>query len=174
MKKIILSAVAFSLVLFANNTNAQSTISGTGPAGHLAFIGQQPTHYLGWQNNAIPLYFRTGFHGGTRNRMLIRQGGFGVAGGRVAMGNNLPNNFIPRSRLHLHQTAGVTDIRFSNNVTGSFTNDGLQIGINRGGNAWLRLWENRDMLFYTNNILRMKIFRGNNYNTPTKYDHCLS
>ena len=38
---------------------------------------------------------------GAINRLLIMDGGTAATGGRVAMGNNLPTNFIPQARLQL-------------------------------------------------------------------------
>jgi len=72
------------------------------------------------------------------NRMTIFGFGTGNAAGRVAMGNNLPANFIARSRLHLHQNSGNTNIRFTNNTIGSLATDGFQVGITKSGLAQVR------------------------------------
>jgi len=76
------------------------------------------------------------------NRMTIFGFGTGNAAGRVAMGNNLPANFIARSRLHLHQNSGNTNIRFTNNTIGSLATDGFQVGITKSGMAQVRQREN--------------------------------
>jgi len=64
--------------------------------------------------NNNPLMFTTN----GIERMLINNGGIGVADGRVALGNNLPFGFIPANRLHLHQDSGTNGIQFTNNFTG--------------------------------------------------------
>ena len=46
-------------------------------------------------------------------RSILRGGGTGNNAGRMALGNNLPNNFTPRARLHLHQNGGFTNLRFT-------------------------------------------------------------
>ena len=76
------------------------------------------------------------------NRMTIFGFGTGNNAGRVAMGNNLPANFIARSRLHLHQNFGNNNIRFTNNTTNALASDGFQIGINKFGVAQVRQREN--------------------------------
>ncbi|MCB9188850.1 MAG: hypothetical protein H6599_06165 [Flavobacteriales bacterium] len=81
---------------------------------------------LGTDNTAnFPLRIQTN---GTQ-RVLIDNGGVGVNTGRVVFGNDLPNNFTPQARLHLHQTGGVVATRFTNDNTGFTANDGLAIGI---------------------------------------------
>jgi len=76
------------------------------------------------------------------NRMTIFGFGTGNNAGRVAMGNNLPANFIARSRLHLHQNSGNTNIRFTNNTIGSLATSGFQVGITKSGMAQVRQREN--------------------------------
>ncbi|MCB9188852.1 MAG: hypothetical protein H6599_06175 [Flavobacteriales bacterium] len=82
------------------------------------------SNYLGSLQNT-PIVFGTN---GTQ-RVLIDNGGVGVNTGRVVFGNDLPNNFTPQARLHLHQTGGVVATRFTNDNTGFTANDGLAIGI---------------------------------------------
>jgi len=91
------------------------------------------------------------------NRMTIFGFGTGNAAGRVAMGNNLPANFIARSRLHLHQNSGNTNIRFTNNTIGSLATDGFQVGITKSGLAQVRQRENLAMKFYTDDVERMHL-----------------
>lgn len=58
MRKILIICIFGVLVL--NNSNAQSTISGAGNIGHQAIPGSVwNTHYVGWNNNQIPLWFNT-------------------------------------------------------------------------------------------------------------------
>src|SRR5574343_82677 len=65
-------------------------------------------------------------------RMIIDGGNQTQPGGRIAIGNNLPNNFAPQSRVHIHQTGGGglnnTFIRFTTNVTNNTASDGFAIG----------------------------------------------
>src|SRR5574343_907017 len=104
------------------------TIKLDSQSSTLSHIGAGPADYLGWQNNAIPLWFQTsGF-----NRLIIDNGNQTQTGGRIAIGNNLPNNFAPQSRVHIHQTGGGglnnTFIRFTTNVTNNTASDGFAIG----------------------------------------------
>jgi hypothetical protein len=93
--------------------------------------------------------------------MIMRQGGIGIAGGRIAIGNNLPAGFTPRARLHLHQSAGLNHVQFTSNTTFNGTNpqvvSGFHVGINNTNEAILRQRENNAMRFYTRNTERMYI-----------------
>lgn len=65
-------------------------------------------------------------------------GNAGMNGGRIGIGNNLPANFIPQSRIHIHQiglntpVANNTYIRFTNSFTGAGANSGFAIGNSNG------------------------------------------
>lgn len=111
-----------------------------------------PTDYLGTNNNQ-PLNIYTNGIG----RLKINNGGGGNNAGRIAMGNNLPANFNPSSRLHLHQNGGQNRIGFTNNGTGTAGNDGFQVGINNAGEALINQRENQPMRFYTANTQRIHI-----------------
>jgi hypothetical protein len=84
------------------------------------------------------------------------------------MGNNLPNNFAPLSRLHLHQDAGVNTIRFTTGNMGGV--NGFQVGYDASGNAPNRRYaqllnhENTAMKFFTNAAQRMHINPDNQSN----------
>jgi len=138
--KLLLSALL--IVLISKQGFSQSDIAGLG--GHVGI----PGYYVGWNGGtAIPLNiqhlnnlninFRTNFAAappGAGNRMIIMNGGFGNFGGFIAMGNNLPNGFIPQSRLHLHQSTlfpilSGPYMRFTNVLTGATAADGFLIGI---------------------------------------------
>lgn len=61
------------------------------------------------------------------NRLLMEKGFGTQTDGRIAIGNNLPNNFVPLSRLHIHQITGLNANGFM------FRTDGL--------NSIDNLWE---------------------------------
>lgn len=83
--------------------------------------------YLGFNNTsgANPLLTRTN----NINRMLIFGGTAGNTQGRVALGNNLPNSFLPANRLHLHQDNGNFGIQFTNNNTGITAANGFEMNL---------------------------------------------
>ncbi|WKZ76032.1 MAG: tail fiber domain-containing protein [Vicingaceae bacterium] len=99
---------------------------------------------------------------GAINRMLIVDGSIAPTAGRIAMGNNLPNNFAPQARLHLHQTDLVNTIRFTtDNMLGG---NGFEIGYDASSNvqnqqyAEIHNRENTAIKFFTNgNTQRMHI-----------------
>ncbi|MCC7331634.1 MAG: tail fiber domain-containing protein, partial [Flavobacteriales bacterium] len=99
---------------------------------------------------------------GAINRMLIVDGNTASASGRIAMGNNLPINFTPLSRLHLHQTNFVNTIRFTtdNMINGI----GFEVGYDATSNvqnqqyAEIHNRENTPIKFFTTgNNQRMHI-----------------
>ena len=99
------------------------------------------------------------------NRMFIDNGAAGIAAGRIAMGNNLPANFAPQARLHLHHTGGGnTNLLFTNVVTGATLNDGLEIGMTVTGEAYFTNKENgRNFTWYNRGpglIARMRLYDG--------------
>lgn len=57
------------------------------------------------------------------NRMFINNGGAGNINnnGSMALGDNLPNGFIPTARLHIHVTPSnvLNTTRYTSNTTGS-------------------------------------------------------
>jgi|GEM_PF-3890648 len=143
--KFIISVLSF--VLFSYQTFSQSTITGIGIAGH---NGGPIGNYVGWQN-ANPLWFRTNDATNSRNRMIITDGAFGPNTGQIAMGNNLPNNFAPTARLHLHQDVASNNfISFTHIGVGATATDGFRIGITNVGFAELRQQENLPIIFYEN------------------------
>ncbi len=85
--------------------------------------------------------------------MLIVDGNTASAAGRIAIGNNLPNNFAPQARLHLHQTDSVNTIRFTtDNMLGG---NGFEIGYDASSNiqnqqyAEIHNRENTAIKFFT-------------------------
>jgi len=142
-----------SFALFCQQANSQSTYFGLGPLGHLGTVAA--TDYLGWQNATIPLFFRTNYLAATAglgNRQIITDGGFGPLDGRIAMGNNLADAFAPVDRLHLNQNTGTTAIRFTNNAIGVTGNDGLQIGNDIAGAAFINQYEVQTFKFSNRNL----------------------
>lgn len=112
MKKII---ILFLLAIFVSNISAQSTTASTNAGGGSNVYNR----YLGWDNNTIPLWFKT--NGAVRariNNTLTPSGttaqytinGFGWSqgvntSGYVGIGQNLNNvwsNKGPFSMLHLN------------------------------------------------------------------------
>jgi hypothetical protein len=61
------------------------------------------------------------------NRLVMYNGGTANNAGRIATGNNLPNNFVPQARLHLYQTGGFNNLRFTTDATGHTAADGQVI-----------------------------------------------
>ncbi len=101
-------------------------------------IGNSPAWYVGW-NPLVTVPLRIEHQGNQQitfstngfNRMFLDNGGAGQAGGRLALGNNLPAGFAPQSRLHIHQTGVAnnnTYIRFTNSLTGPGPTNGFAIG----------------------------------------------
>jgi len=135
--KLKLSFSILSMLYFCNLSYSQSDVAG--PTGHL----RVPGYFVGWSPGlgsvAGPLDIRNDFTQpidfwtNSFRRMRITDGGSGQNLGRIAMGNNLPTNFTPLSRLHLHQDAGINSIRFTtNNMAGG---TGLQVGYDATSNT---------------------------------------
>ena len=86
----------------------------------------------------------------------MTNGGNGPLNGQIAFGNALANNFIPTSRLHLHQTSGFVGTRNSTDFTGSTFTDGFLTGWvdpngSSNGLAFISLFEpNADISYFTN------------------------
>jgi hypothetical protein len=109
------------------------------------------------------MWFTTGA-AAAQYRMMIAGGGTANSDGFIGMGNNLPTGFVPQCRLHLHQTAGQTFMKFTNGTIGSTAVDGLSIGNTNVGFAFYVNFEpDQPHVFATNdgnptgNIERMRI-----------------
>lgn len=140
-KSIKLLLVSF-LLMESTRLISQSSFNG-----HLG--GNVTTDWCGW-NAASPIPFSLEHRGNQQMqfstngfRRLIIDGGpgngnAGMNGGRIGIGNNLPANFIPQSRIHIHQiglnnaVANNTYIRFTNSFTGPGANAGFAIGNSNG------------------------------------------
>lgn len=67
----------------------------------------------------------------------------------------------PKDKIHLHEpSSGLSLIKFTNTTTGETDTDGFDIGISAVENVLLLNRENTDMIFYTNDTLRMRIEAG--------------
>ncbi len=166
-----------SILVVADNLSiyAQAT-HGVGALGNRRLAA---TDFLGWDGlgvNPGPLDIRNDFADninfrtgpGQFLRMLMRDGGAGNNAGRIAMGNNLPDGFIPRSRLHLHQTGGNVRLQFTRNNVGNLGSDGFQLGItgvlNTPANpyhAYINHREDAPIKIFTTNTERMHINADN-------------
>lgn len=132
MKNKLLQVVFITICLLPSFSSAQGgSPSNTrlGPGNFLGFSGGIPGQ-LDIRNdfNQQMLFSTNSF-----TRMIIDNGGGLQAGGRIAIGNNLPAGFNPSARLHIHQiTAATTSntpfVKFTTNVTGSLVTDGFSIG----------------------------------------------
>ena len=100
-KSLLLGAVASLFLGTAINAQVTSpTNVSTPPPQFVGFNGVGVPEELQIRNDFnLPI----SFHTNGIQRILVDNGGGGFAAGRVAMGNNLPNNFAARDRLHLHQ-----------------------------------------------------------------------
>ena len=127
-----------AIVLFGISLVTQYGFSQDWRLGGNTDFGPPPASGLVSNSNYFGSLQNTPIRIGTNsfNRMIIDNGpgigNAGLTGGRITIGNNLPNNFAPQSRLHIHQTGGAginsTYIRFTNNFTGSGPNNGFAIG----------------------------------------------
>ncbi len=130
MKKKYKILSAILLLLLGTTSFAQVTqLNNFSP-----FVGAP---FLGWDGTGVPrpLEIRNNFnrpitmHTNSIQRAIFRQGNTTSAAGRVAFGNNLPANFIPRSRLHLHHDdISNVSVRFTNLSTGTSPIDGFIVG----------------------------------------------
>lgn len=144
-------------VTFYTHVSSQADVAFA--PGH---IGTNPLWYCGWNAaTTFPLNithfgpqninFRTTYAFApplAGNRMIITDGLFGVAAGRIAMGNSLLNSFVPTARLHLHQTAGTPNLRFTTTATGSLATNGFEIGMFNTGFAYLSTYQNNQPITF--------------------------
>ena len=87
-------------------------------------------------------------------------------------GNIGVNTSSPLSRLHINDTAGGSNgtyVKFTDSVWGGDVRVGKEDGINN--DAWLGVWTNNNVNFYTNGVKRLTIDTGGNTgfgtNTPS-------
>jgi hypothetical protein len=126
--------------------------------------------YLGYFNNAGPLWFRNNSPTLNENRMLIMNGAFGNNDGQIAIGNNLPNNFAPSARFHLHQTGGLVFTRYTTDNIRATNQDGFMTGINNNGQSFLVNFEDdQPMSFMTENLPNPSPFERMRINANNLY-----
>ncbi|HXB40830.1 MAG TPA: tail fiber domain-containing protein [Bacteroidia bacterium] len=177
MKKIY-RKIAITIVTILSFQQIYS--QGTNPT-HLGIFGQ----WEGW-NGLTPFSFDLEHRGGaaaqtinfktnTFNRMIIANGPGTPGGGRIAMGDALPNGFVPTARLHLHEVpaiGGSPFLRFTAPITGTSATDGLEMGISSVGFASIINWEpTQQITINTNNgsannffeRLRFNAFNNNGF-----------
>jgi hypothetical protein len=89
--------------------------------------------------------------GGNINRIVIKDGGVGSASGNIAIGNNLPANFNPNARLHLHHDDNSqVNLRFTHAGTGPTASDGSRLVLNPQADFFMINHEaDRDLYFLT-------------------------
>jgi hypothetical protein len=100
------------------------------------------------------LGLRTGnaLAGGSGLRMLLRGENNNNGGsGRMALGNDLPETFVPTERLHLHHTNSTSPvrIRFTNDNIGNTATDGTYMGIQDNGLFRITQNESQPLVFQT-------------------------
>lgn len=155
--------LAIILATFVQTASAQPLVDWQ-LIGNVVAAGQflgttnpQPLHLQTMLGQ--PMRFRTNFGAaplGAGNRMIITDGGFGNNGGQIAIGNNLPNVFVPADRFHIHQTGGPTNVRITANFTGNTATDGVSLGLRGIPPAAIvdafeiHQWEDAPIDFFTN------------------------
>ena len=130
MKKLTKWMAIIGIIVMMN-FNSYSQVSVLGNAGavgnYVGWNAAQPFPVTVAHKGNFPILFETN----GINRMILDNGGGGQAGGRLALGNNLPAGFAPQSRMHIHQVGvnnNATYIRFTNSLTGALNTDGFAIG----------------------------------------------
>lgn len=164
-----LTFLAFSII-FSNILLGQGGIPGNNRTG-------LPGQFLGYNTGTSgPLDIRNDFNDrinfftNTQTRMFI-DGGSGINGGRIAIGNNLPVGFVPQSRIHIHQVGNPiplnsTYVRFTNGLTGLTATDGFAIG-----NSSSAFGPQGDVQLQQYEQAPLSIFLPNAANALTNYFH---
>ena len=119
------------------NLNAWRMYTGAGNGTERFRLYTQPNNNVFFQTTTANAIYgiRTGNSFTNNIRMLIRGE---IAGdsttGRMALGNSLPETFIPQERLHLsHTNATGVNIRFTNSSTSFGATDGVNTGVQSNG-----------------------------------------
>ncbi len=200
MKKVTQRAgIATLMILLCVISYAQVSNPTNGPGFAAQYVGWNAAQ--GFPLNIShfgpqPMRFRTNYALAAPtlgNRMIITDGNFQSGGGRIAIGNDLPDGFAPLSRLHLHNeqngapTPGFNFIRFTNNLTGVLGTSGSGLGISPQNEFQFRQWEvDLGMSFWTRRtaVIQQRMFLthdvtadvprlgiGNGLSTPLTYIH---
>ena len=99
------------------------------------------------QNNAVEFFNSSG------NKLFTTGNNLTVADGKIGVGTDDPVTKL----VVADSGSGHADMRFQNSTTGYATNNGFWVGINNNENALLYNYYNSNMLFATNDDVKMRI-----------------
>ena len=80
--------------------------------------------------------------------------------GNVGIGTSSPTSQNGKV-LHIHNSSGATDLRLTNNTTGTTSTNGTILSLS-SSKAYLYNYENDDIVFGTNNLEKMRISSSGN------------
>ncbi|MFN9338299.1 MAG: beta strand repeat-containing protein, partial [Candidatus Kapaibacterium sp.] len=146
--------------LISNGSGQWSWLSANNPSGQDGFWSLRGNAGTSTANNFI----------GTTDNVDLRIRTNGIERIRVeSTGNGYVGigNIDAQQILHIHDGSNATYLKITNSNSGSGGNDGFDIGINTSSVGELRLRENQNMAFFTNNNQRMTILSGGNVGIGT-------
>jgi hypothetical protein len=167
------TAIASNRLVVGDDSNgatgapASAIAVGSAAGPSIVTLGQSATARvtLGWAYNATPAsaYARIST-AGTSNPLVLQD-----VGGNVGIGTSSPVNLLQIN----NPAAAATSLRITNSNTGMTATDGLGLGIDPGGSAYLWQYENNVLYFGTNNTERMRIDAAGNVGigTTSPTDH---
>jgi hypothetical protein len=126
-------------------------INSPGRFNFSSYTGAVATHNLGF-------YYNDGSSGISQTLMYF-----------LANGNTGIGTFTPVQKLHLHNSTGTNNsyAMFTNPTTGQSATDGLLVGVNSLGNAFINNQESSRLHFGTANVNRMIISDNGNIGIGT-------
>ena len=151
------SSPSEKLEINSGTGNIGAKIVSTDSLAVIAFKDNSTTdvQYLGANGDNLV------FHAGTSpsERMRID------SSGNVGIGTTSPT---PQNGkvLHIHNPSGATDLRLTNNTTGTALGNGTILTLS-SSTAYLYNYENADFVFGTNNLERIRIKSGGNVGIGT-------
>jgi hypothetical protein len=140
--------------LFIENSSGNSAgltiASGTSDSGRLAFAdtGSSLIGLLAYDHSNNSMQFTT--NGSERMRI--------DSSGNIGIGTSSPTSQNGKV-LHIHNSSGATDLRLTNNTTGTASGNGTILTLS-SAKAYLYNYENDDIVFGTNNAEAMRITSG--------------
>jgi hypothetical protein len=146
--------------LISNGSGQWSWLSANNSSGQDGFWSLRGNAGTSTANNFI----------GTTDNVDLRIRTNGIERIRVeSTGNGYVGigNIDAQQILHIHDGSNATYLKITNSNSGSGGNDGFDIGINTSSVGELRLRENQNMAFFTNNNQRMTILSGGNVGIGT-------